>query len=601
MNFLVRLILVSRKNGKIFLFTFYLSLNQFSWADDEYHWRTNIWSGECAESFPSPDAAGTCAAGSIMFTRSSQVPGVPGCTGTYQSFDVDLSWPYRGYANIHVDCPGYFSAELNRFVPGTNGVSQHYIAASPVELIAVIPSDESPSNQCAGNPIVVETGAKVQREVDAVSRGKGQVELIRNYYGSTNGLHSKWHHSFDKKITFLRASDTTNVRFKSAKSQSYGSQKEVACAHGWQELKGNFNQIWVENSEPVFENGLCKIKSQGTHILTVPIVKLNPLNPYANSETVLLSRDNGSILTYVKNRNGIWVSTAAGKGQFESIGHENIEWRFKSENGDIEDYNAEGKLLSITATNGMKQELFYDASTGLLSSVKDSTGRELLFAYTGNQLSSVTVDGNKTTSYAYNSLGLITTVTRPDNTTRIYHYEDSRFPTALTGITDERGKRYATWAYDAQGRAISSEHAGGAEKTLLAFNADGSTTVTNALNKQTIYRFADIAGARRVTKVEGQPTANCVGANQDYTYTAQGWIASKTDWKGIKTTYQYNTLGQETSRTEAFGTSEARTITTEWHPTLFVKTKVTEPEKETIYSYDSNGRLLSQSNQSITL
>ena len=248
----------------------------------------------------------------------------------------------------------------------------------------------------------------------------------------------------------------------------------------------------------------------------------------------------------------------------------------------------------------MKQELFYDANSGLLSRVKDSTGRELLFAYTGNQISSVTVDGNKTTSYTYNASGLITQVTRPDNTTRIYHYEDTRFPTALTGITDERGARYATWTYDAQGRAISSEHAGGAEKTLLTFNADGSTTVTNALNKQTIYRFADIAGARRVTKVEGQPTANCAGANQDYTYTPEGWIASKTDWKGIKTTFTYNTVGQEISRTEAFGTSDARTVTTEWHPTLFVKTKITEPEKETIYTYDANGRLLNQTVQSIS-
>jgi len=145
-----------------------------------------------------------------------------------------------------------------------------------------------------------------------------------------------------------------------------------------------------------------------------------------------------------------------------------------------------------------------------------------------------------------------------------------------------------------QGRAISSEHAGGAEKTLLAFNADGSTTVTNALNKQTIYRFDDIAGARRVTKVEGQPTANCIGANQDYTYTPEGWIASKTDWNGIQTTYTYNTAGQEISRTEAFGTPEARTITTEWHPTLYVKTKITEPEHETIYNYNSNGRLLTK-------
>ncbi|WP_039917071.1 hypothetical protein, partial [Cellvibrio mixtus] len=124
--------------------------------------------------------------------------------------------------------------------------------------------------------------------------------------------------------------------------------------------------------------------------------------------------------------------------------------------------------------------------------------------------------------------------------------------------------------------------------------------VTNPLGKQTIYRFDDIAGARRVVKVEGQPTANCAGANQNYTYTVEGWIESKTDWKGIKTTYQYNSLGQEISLTEAFGTPEARTITTEWHPTLYLKTKIIESGKETTFSYDVNGRLSNQSTRALS-
>ncbi|MCO3156978.1 RHS repeat protein, partial [Pseudomonas aeruginosa] len=53
-----------------------------------------------------------------------------------------------------------------------------------------------------------------------------------------------------------------------------------------------------------------------------------------------------------------------------------------------------------------------------------------------------------------------------------YHYENSQNPRLLTGITDENGARYATWTYDDQGRAISSEHANGAEKVSLAYNDD---------------------------------------------------------------------------------------------------------------------------------
>ncbi len=39
--------------------------------------------------------------------------------------------------------------------------------------------------------------------------------------------------------------------------------------------------------------------------------------------------------------------------------------------------------------------------------------------------------------------------------------------------------------------------------------------------------------------------------------------------------------GLETSRTEAAGTAQARTITTDWHPTLFLPVQVSEPGRIT--------------------
>ncbi|KAB0560199.1 RHS repeat protein, partial [Pseudomonas aeruginosa] len=48
--------------------------------------------------------------------------------------------------------------------------------------------------------------------------------------------------------------------------------------------------------------------------------------------------------------------------------------------------------------------------------------------------------------------------------------------------------------------------------------------------------------------------------------------------------------GLETSRTEAAGTAQARTITTDWHPTLFLPVQVSEPGRITRYQYDAEGR-----------
>ncbi len=120
------------------------------------------------------------------------------------------------------------------------------------------------------------------------------------------------------------------------------------------------------------------------------------------------------------------------------------------------------------------------------------------------------------------------------------------------------------------------------------------STVTNPLGKQTTYHFTTIHGVRKVTQVEGHPTASCEGANRSYSYDANGNIASKTDWNGVTTNYTYDmSRNLELTRTEAVGTPQERTITTEWHPDFRLPTKITEPKRITEYTYDAQGQQLS--------
>ena len=180
-------------------------------------------------------------------------------------------------------------------------------------------------------------------------------------------------------------------------------------------------------------------------------------------------------------------------------------------------------------------------------------------------------------------------------TQRQYHYEVSGNPDLLTGITDERGIRYATWAYDDQGRAISSEHADGADKVTVAYNSDGTVSVTNELGKVAKYSFQTILGVKRITAIDGEPSPNCPNSNSTFTYDDRGLLKTKTDNKGNVTTYNHNERGLETSRTEASGTPQARTITTDWHADWFLPVTITEPDRITQYTYDAQGRQTSQS------
>lgn len=200
--------------------------------------------------------------------------------------------------------------------------------------------------------------------------------------------------------------------------------------------------------------------------------------------------------------------------------------------------------------------------------------------------------------YRYNKYWQLISVTRtyPDTfDKRQYLYEDPRDSRLLTAIIDERGMLFATWAYDEQGRAISSEHADGAEKVLVSYNADGSTTVTNELGKKTNYQFKFIQGSKRITAIDGEPTPSCPSSNSTFTYDERGRLKTQTDNKGNITTHTYSDRNLESSRTQASGTPQARTISTEWHPSLFLPVTVTEPDRMTQYTYDDQGRQLNQS------
>jgi YD repeat-containing protein len=92
--------------------------------------------------------------------------------------------------------------------------------------------------------------------------------------------------------------------------------------------------------------------------------------------------------------------------------------------------------------------------------------------------------------YAYDGHGNLTSVLHPDNTTRRYLYQNATYPDLLTGIIDESGNLFASWTYDSQGRATSSQHDGGADLTKVAYTNGGGATVTDARGNVHTYTLA---------------------------------------------------------------------------------------------------------------
>jgi YD repeat-containing protein len=327
---------------------------------------------------------------------------------------------------------------------------------------------------------------------------------------------------------------------------------------------------------------------------------------------VTLQRNDGKEYKF-KLSAGLWVADADVPDRLEELkdsANVRTGWRYTTADQSVETYTATGQLTSLADRSGLAQTLTYsDGSTpitvapaaGLLLRVTDPFGHQLNFTYDAHsRLSTLTDPAGGIYHYAYDTNNNLIAVTYPDGTSKTYHYENTSFPHALTGITDENGSRFATYSYDAQGRGISTEHAGGVDRASLIYNADSSTTVTDALGTARTYQFQTILGVVK-SKGQSQPGGSGCGASASaLSYDANGNVSSRTDFNGNRTNYSYDlTRNLETSRTEGLSATGAatpatRTITTVWHPTLRLPVQVTNGNQQTTYSYNPQGEVTEQ-------
>lgn len=270
-------------------------------------------------------------------------------------------------------------------------------------------------------------------------------------------------------------------------------------------------------------------------------------------------------------------------------------WNLRLANGDVERYDIiDGKLMSITSRTGAVTTLSYNGTR--VSRAANSFGHDLDFFYAQGRLDFVRDPAGGEIHYDYDASGRLETVTYPDQSVRRYHYEHS-IPELLTGITDENGQRFATYDYDAQGRATITEHAGSADRYEFSYSgasAPYTTTVEDPLGTSRTYSFANVNNVYKLQSIAGPSCKHC-GSSQQLSYDANGNVSQRTDFAGNVTNYTFSSpRNLQESRTEAFGTPRARTITTQWHATYRFPTQIDEPGRRTTFIRDSSGNVLTK-------
>lgn len=293
-------------------------------------------------------------------------------------------------------------------------------------------------------------------------------------------------------------------------------------------------------------------------------------------------------------------------------------------------FNSTGRLLSVSTASGRTYTLNYSDGTASgangkvamdgngtqwgaavpinqLIKVESDTGRTLHYERdVAGKITQMRVGASAPTRYFYTNDDLLNKVAYPGGHTRLYHYNEptqtggANLPYALTGISDldSNGNptRYASFAYEASGRATVTEHAGGIDRYEIQFNPSSlQVVVTDPLGTQRTMSYASVLGVTKLISSSQPAGSGSAAASSSVSYDSNGNILSIDDQNGVRTCKTYEAARSlESVRVEGLPIAQAcpgvtgvgsalpngsRKTSTQWHPEWPMQVKVAAPER----------------------
>ncbi|SFE07567.1 RHS repeat-associated core domain-containing protein, partial [Paracidovorax konjaci] len=480
--------------------------------------------------------------------------------------DLGSSRAEAVFVSLDHECPSI--VRHGRSIPVDRGTKHDADGSMQVWCEFSLPNEDS-CDDCGalGNPVLPSTGQKIQPELDYLAGKHGLV--FERVYRSTEGqflstLNQGWYGEVSDQ-----GSPCYPAYWWKDGQQTEHCHRVLNTPHIWKTGRGRF---------AMYEGGPASLQAR-------------TLGEYA------------------------FVQGLGGQGYVRS--RDNFLYTL----------DEKGRVVRKTAADGSTQVSYvhgtsespssYATLSGAVLQAQDRFGRTLAFTYDGaNQLVSMVDPDGQVYRYEYAGAQLLARVLYPDGTARSYHYEAGSgggsggcaAPNAaslLTGITDEAGQRFATYAYDCEGRAVSSEHAGGAYKYTFSYyyaGRPGETTVTDPLGVRRKYNFEKLSERYWPSQVViDSPVDPSVAASQAFWRDSQGRVLQQSD-SGRFTCFTYDTArGLKTSVVQGLPWNwscsmlaadqpygfpgGARKVSTEWHPQWSLPVRVAEPRRLTTYVY----------------
>lgn len=241
----------------------------------------------------------------------------------------------------------------------------------------------------------------------------------------------------------------------------------------------------------------------------------------------------------------------------ERVNANGIGWRLRMPDGELREFDLNGYLIAVRNPSDPLKDIAIAYSDNAISTVTDAQGRTLKFEYRRNLLRRIVLPDQTAVVYDYNDDRDLTSVTYPGNEVRRYHYNEAGLVDAadqrhlLTGITAEDDRRFASFGYDARGRAVSSRVLGTPnELTTVVYPTEDNATVGTAEGDSQTYSIEPGVYRRILGASDSEGT-------QSQTFDNFGRLLTQTDKRDVRTEYGYQDAFR-ISITSAVGTDDER-------------------------------------------